>query len=865
VITAKSYLLNSLVTALLLTIFAEPALANEYDTTDSSLIIKEQARSLLNQMSLDEKISLLSGRGMYDTQNISRLNIPSLQLWDGPNGIRSNKNQPTTAFPVGVAMGATWNRSLIGELGKALGRECRASGVEVLLGPTVNIIRTPLGGRNFETFSEDPHLTGEIGVAYVKGLQSQHVGCSVKHYIANNQEKNRNSISAEVSERALREIYLPGYKKIVQEADPMSIMAAYNQINGVFASEHTYLIDEILRGVCGFEGVVLSDWGAVKSTIPSLTAGLDLEMPGPGNFYEKPLRKALKTGEISEELVNNSTLRMLELILKTSTLNENINDTTYTLSNEMKKNRALARRVAEESIVLLKNEGGLLPINPDSIITIAVVGPNADRGIGQGGGSARVISQHNITPLDGIRSISTKHSIAVIAHKGVENHPTVPVIETALILPAEGSLESGLKGEYFKSPDFSGSPYKTVTDKVLRIFGLIEGVDSFASIKWTGIFMAPQTGEYRFSANAGLGKAKIFLDHKQIRFTEKSPPLFGGRIPGARIGTIFLAEGNHPIRIEYSARMNFFMRLMLKLLMPGMSDILENFRLLEIGCRVPEPDMNAAIEAAKNADLTIIVAGTPDNYETEGDDRPSMELPGKQDEFIQAILGANENSVVVINSGSPVEMPWADKSRAIVQLWLPGQEGGTALANVLFGLINPSGKIPVTFPKILTDNPSFNNYPGDKVVKYEEGLYVGYRHYESKQIETLFPFGHGLSYTRFDFDSFAAPKSVKMGNEFQASLTITNVGDVSGSEVVQLYIKDVTASVDRPFKELKGFSKVHLQPGESKLVSFAINEQDLSFFDTGQGKWVAEPGEFVLLVGNSSKEIKIQQTIYLIE
>ena len=311
--------------------------------------------------------------------------------------------------------------------------------------------------------------------------------------------------------------------------------------------------------------------------------------------------------------------------------------------------------------------------------------------------------------------------------------------------------------------------------------------------------------------------------------------------------------------------MNFFMRLLLKLLMPGMSDILENFRLLEIGCRVPEPDMNAAIEAAKNADLAIIIAGTPDNYETEGDDRPSMKLPGIQDEFIKSILDINENSVVVINSGSPVEMPWADKSRAIVQLWLPGQEGGTALANVLFGMVNPSGKMPITFPKNLADNPSFNNYPGDKAVKYEEGIYVGYRHYESKQIETLFPFGHGLSYTRFDFDSLASPDSVKIGDEFQASLTITNVGDVSGSEVVQLYIRDVEASVDRPLKELKGFNKIHLDAGESKLVSFAINELDLAFFDPGQEKWVTEPGEFELQIGNSSQDIKVQKTIYLVE
>ena len=388
--------------------------------------IYKQAQELLAVMTLDEKVSLLSGRGSYDTQDIKRLNLPSLQLWDGPNGVRSNNNEPATAFPVGICMGSTWNPELIEKLGIALGKECRALGIEVLLGPTMNIIRTPLNGRNFETFSEDPFINGVIGAAYVKGLQSENVGASVKHFIANNQETNRQSVSAEISERALREIYLPAYKYIIKKEQPFTIMAAYNQINGTHATENEYIMNSILRKEYGFTGVLLSDWGGVKSTIPSLNASLDLEMPGPGNYYEKPLRKALKRGTLSTDIIDQAALRMIRLILKTTNQRENLNNTQYQLSDVMETNKAIARKVAEESIVLLKNDNKLLPINKETVRSIAIIGPNANRAINQGGGSARVTAAYSITPLQGIMTLAMENDIEVNYHKGVENHTTVP-------------------------------------------------------------------------------------------------------------------------------------------------------------------------------------------------------------------------------------------------------------------------------------------------------------------------------------------------------------------------------------------------------------------------------------------------------
>jgi len=816
--------------------------------------LQNKADDILKQMTINEKISLLSGKGAYNTQNIDRLGLPQLELWDGPNGVRSNSNETATAFPVGIAMGATWNTKLINEIGIALGKESRAFDVEVLLGPTMNIIRTPLNGRTFETFSEDPYFNGQIASAYINGLQSEHVGSSVKHFIANNQEIRRQSVSAEISERALREIYLPAFETVIKESQPYTIMAAYNRINGIHATEHKYIMNDILRKEFGFNGVLLSDWGGVKSTTPSLKASLDLEMPGPGNYYEKPLRKALKKGLVSEQEIDEAALRMIKLILKTN-LGKN-----YEKREILVDNKDMARLVAEESMVLLKNDNNILPLKSKKIKSIAVIGPNANRAVIQGGGSARVTPAYSITPLKGIVEKAKLNNIDVFYEKGVENHPTIPLMEKNSLRTKSESKEKGLKAEYYSSYNFSGEPYKIETDEELRIFGILDK-DIFGSVKWTGEFIAHSDGQYRFSANAGLGKAKIYINGKKLSLNEKGSPGFGGLLPPPRIGNIFLRTGKHRIKIEYSAKPNPFLSFFIKIIMPAMSNMLEKFRFLEIGCRPPEPSMLDAVQLAKNADVVILVVGSSDNYETEAEDRPSMKLTGEQDKLINSILNVNKNTVVVMNTGSPVEMPWIDQCPVVLQAWLPGQENGNALSNLLFGKVNPSGKLPVTFPKRIEDNPSFGYYPGKDQVVYNEGIYVGYRHYETRNVEPLFPFGHGLSYAEFDYKELECPKQVQSLDNIELNFSIKNIGKVKGKEVVQCYVRDINSSLDRPLKELKAFQKISLLPGESKMVNLSLDKSSFSFFDDRINKWIIEPGDFEILIGSSSKDIRLKQTL----
>jgi beta-glucosidase len=502
----------------------------------------------------------------------------------------------------------------------------------------------------------------------------------------------------------------------------------------------------------------------------------------------------------------------------------------------------------------------LLPINTEKVRSIAIIGPNANRSINQGGGSARVTAAYSVTPLKGITALARKNDIEVNYHKGVENHPAVPLMEAASLRLNSRSEEKGLQGEYYQSYNFTGAPFRTERDEELRIFGIIdEGV--FGSVLWTGDFIAKKSGEYRFSANPGLGKAKIFIDGKKVKLNEKGKPAFGGLLPAPKIGNILLSSGRHSIKVEYSAKPSFFLSFILKIVMPGVADLLKKFRFLEIGCRLPEPEISQAIDLARNADMAIIVVGSSDNYESEGEDRPSMKLTGKQNELIESILKVNQNTIVIMNTGSPIEMPWVNQSPAILQVWLPGQEGGNAIANVIFGNVNPSGKLPVTFPKILEDNPSHGYYPGDKKVLYDEGIYVGYRHYDTKNVDPLFPFGHGLSYTKFDYGSIAGPSNITSGEKINLSITVKNSGQRKGQEVVQCYIRDLESSIDRPYQELKAFQKITLEASESKPIDILLDETALSFFDPGSNDWVTEPGQFEILIGSSSRDIRSRKII----
>jgi beta-glucosidase len=667
--------------------------------------MNKRIESLIKQMTLEEKVSLLAGIDFFHTHAIERLGIPAFKVTDGPHGARTMDNTdpkvtiPATCFPTGVTMAATWNPDLVNKVGAALGEETRARGCVVLLGPCVNIHRSPLGGRNFESYSEDPYLSSQMTVAIVKGIQSKQVSACVKHFSLNNSEYQRFTISSEVDERTKREIYFPSFEKAVEEAGAWSVMCSYNKVDGVHAAENHRLLMEILKDEWGFEGLVMSDWYATHSTVPTANAGLDLEMPGPPRFFGEPLVKAVRAGEVAEKAIDDKVRRILEVMVKTGALDENINDAEK--NKEFLVHGKLAREVAEEGIVLLKNDDNLLPLNKRKLNTIAVIGPNAASAVIQGGGSAQVTPYYKVAPLDALKNLCG--------------------------------------------------------DKVQIVY------------------------------EPGCGES-------------------------------------------------------------------------------PSPDLlEKAVKAAAGADVAIVFVGTNEKIETEGKDRENMNLPPGQDELISQVAKANPKTIVVLNNGSPLAMPWINDVPAVVDALFPGQEGGNAIANILFGLVNPSGKLPDTFPRRYEDNPAFPYYPGenDKVV-YGEGIFVGYRHYDAKKVEPLFPLGYGLSYTTFEYSNITvSPLKAKAGDEIKVSIYVANTGKVAGKEVVQVYVSDVASSVPRPPKELKAFRKVALNPGEKKKIGFTLTKEAFAFYDVKSKNWAVEPGEFEILVGSSSRDIKGREKVIL--
>jgi len=802
---------------------------------DPQLPINERVNDLVSRLTLEEKIALLSGKDGGQTKDIPRLEIPSLKVTDGPHGV--GWGYKATCFPSGVSMGASWNPALIKQVGAALGQETRGAGKQVLLGPCIGIHRTPLGGRNFESFSEDPYHAGVMGVAYVNGVQSEHIGTSVKHYTCNNQEKDRFSISTELDERTLREIYLPHFKMIVKQADPWTIMAAYNKVRGKYCCENTYLLNKILKDEWGFKGIVISDWGAVHSTVPSANAGLDLEMPGPGKYFSDDLLAAVKHGDIQEEVINDKVRRLLRIMFLSGIFEEPDQSREGALNTPA--HAELARRLAEEAIVLLKNNNAVLPIDIASIKSIAVIGPNANA-YRAGGGSSTVKPEDPITPLAGIRKRAGS-KIDIHFSQGCALRGDLQAIPKEMLFPPNAKPgEHGLKGEYFTNKDLQGEPTLVRTDENID-FNWWEGspapeipTDRF-SVRWTGTFVPERSGTWYFGIASDDG-CRLYLDGKLIidYWIDQAG------IP--RTEQIHL-EGSQ----RYDLRVEYFENL-------GEANI-------RLGW-IPEQEelIEDAVKLAEQADVAIVIVGLSNLQEGEGVDRLDLDLPNAQDELIQRVAQANPNTIVVLINGTPIVMEkWIDKIPAVMEAWYPGQEGGDAIAHILFGDINPSGKLPVTFPKRLEDNPSYKNYPGvNGIVEYKEGLLVGYRYYDTQQIEPLFPFGHGLSYTTFHYSDLTV-HATGSGDDVKITInaTVENTGSRAGAEVVQLYVRDLHSSLSRPDKELKGFRKIMLNPGEKKIVTFELEKDALSFYDPEKRAWVAEPGEFEFLLGSSSRDIKL--------
>ena len=818
----------------------------------------DEVENVLGQMTLQEKVALLAGTNMWYTVPVDRLGIPSLKMTDGPNGARGagslTGGVKTTCFPAEISLASTWNTDLVGRVGRALADETKMKGAQVLLGPTVNIQRSPLGGRNFECFSEDPYLSARLAVAYINGLQQEGVGASIKHYVCNDQEFERFSISSEVRERALREIYLPPFEAAVREAKPWTVMAAYNLVNGVPASESPSLLTEILRDEWGFDGVVVSDWfEAVKSTAASVNAGLDLEMPSPRWRGEK-LLQAVERGEVKEVTIDASVRRLLHLLVKAGVFEHP--EAVSEQAIDLPEHRALVREAAAEGIVLLRNEQHILPLTRSQLTSIAVIGPNAKVAQIMGGGSAQVNAHYAITPFEGIVA-RVGDRVSVGYEQGCTNYRLLPLLDVGSLLAGTQGSEHGFAVEYFNSSDLTGASVHRETQSTSELMWfdqLPERVNPQQfSARVTGRFTPQETGPYTFGlVSAGLSRLSI----DGVEVIEN----WAQQTPG---GTYFAGFGSTEVQavVPLEAGREYLLTLEFA---RSEAALLAAVRLGALPA-VPADAIERAARLAAASDVAIVCVGFGGEWQSEGFDRPDMELPGKQNALIERVAEANPRAVVVLNTGSPITMPWLSSVAAVVQAWYPGQECGNAIADVLFGDTNPSGKLPQTFPVRQEDTPTYLNFPGENgKIYYGEGLFVGYRYYDKKKIAPLFPFGFGLSYTTFSYSPLRlSAQEISPDDTVEVSVDVTNTGERAGKEVVQLYLRDVDSSLYRPEKELKAFAKVQLEPGECKTVTLSLARDAMAYYDDLACEWVAEAGEFEVLVGPSSQDIRASATFVL--
>ncbi|GCE31067.1 beta-glucosidase [Dictyobacter alpinus] len=831
----------------------------------------DKVEDLLGKLTLEEKVSLLAGASMWETVPIERLGIPALKVSDGPNGARgegnimvgttadgeANAGVTSACFPAGISLAATWNPELIERIGQALGQEAKSKGAQVLLAPTVNIHRSPLNGRNFECYSEDPYLSARMAVSYITGVQSEGIGATVKHFVCNDSEFERNSISSEVDERTLHEIYLPPFKAAIQEAGSWLIMSSYNKINGIYADENPYTLTEVLKKSWGFDGVVMSDWFGTQSTAAAANAGLDLEMPGPAMWRGEKLLAAVQTGEVAEATIDDSVRRLLRLFIKVGLFE--ITEKKAEQAIDLPEHRAVIRQAGAEGCVLLKNEQNILPLDPEKSQSIAIIGPNAKVASMMGGGSAFVNAHYAVTPYDAIVKRVGAHG-TLNDETGFSNHNLLPLLNNDVYSNNDQNTTAGFIIEYFRNNNFTDkldeTDISTSSEKVW--FGPIaETIDprSF-SARFTAHIIPKETGSHTFGL-ASSGVSKLSIDDKELIDNwdkqVKGQTYFGMGSTEAT-GTIDLTAGKkYQLTIDYAK-----------------VDPNVPISAVRLGYQPPVSStaLHHAIELARQSDVALIFAGLNGEWESEGFDRPNMDLLPEQVELIEKVAQVNPKTIVVLNTGSPITMPWLDKVAGVLQCWFPGQECGNAMTDVIFGDVTPSGKLPQTFPKRLEDNPAYINYPGENGrVHYGEGLFVGYRYYDKKKVEPLFPFGFGLSYTTFSYGSeleLSTP-TLQPDNHLQVRIHVTNTGERTGKEVVQLYVRDIKSSLHRPEKELKAFAKVQLEPGETKPVTFTLGRDALAYYDDLTHQWIAEAGDFEILVGSSAQDIHARATFTLTE
>ena len=798
----------------------------------------ERIEALLAALTLDEKASLLAGADLWNTRAIPRLGIPSLRVSDGPNGARgcAMSGGPTSAcFPCGAALAASFDPALVERVGAALAAEARSKGAHVLLAPTVNIQRTPIGGRNFECHSEDPCLAARIAIAIVRGLQGAGVAACVKHFAANDTERERHTVSCEIDERTLREIYLPPFEAAVREAGAWSVMAAYNRLRGTHCTEHQELLGGILRGEWGFDGLVVSDWFATRSTAASARAGMDLEMPGPARHYGEKLAAAVRAGAVPQAALDASVLRLLRLLERTGAFAWHDQPERAV---DLREHRALAREAAAAGIVLLRNQGDVLPLDAERLRVLAIIGPNADRAVIQGGGSARVNPHYAVTPLEGLRA-RCGGAIEVLFERGCRNDRGVPVL----------APPGGFAVEVFAGAEPAGRPVLTQQARSGEWLWLAPPAplpaDRPFSARLRGRLVAEASGPHRLSL-VSAGRSRLRAAGRELIDNWTAP----------QRGSAFFGYGSREVSGEIDLHMGQAVELEIDFLhdRPGV------IAGLRCGCLPPEREdaLERAEAAARRADAALVVVGLDEDWETEGRDRESIVLPGRQDELVARIAAANPRTVVVVNAGSPVAMDWAERVPAIVQLWYPGQESGNALADVLFGDTDPGGRLPLTIPRRLEDTPTFSHYPPqDGVMRYGEACFVGYRGFDAHDVTPRFPFGHGLSFARFEYGPLhIARGEVRAGDVVECEIELANTSARAGSEVVQLYLAAPDAVQPQPRRALRAFAKLALDAGERRAVRFRLDERALAHWDVGEGAWRVAPGTYEIAVGRSSRDLR---------
>jgi beta-glucosidase len=811
--------------------------------------MRARVDAIVAKMTLEEKIDYIGGTG-FAVRAMPRLGLPAFEMSDGPFGTRSNAGFPSTTYAAGIGLAASWNRELAAQVGAGIGRDARARGVHYMLGPGVNIYRSPRNGRNFEYFGEDPFLSAAITTGYITGMQGQGVSATVKHFLGNNSEFLRHDSDSAIDERTLREIYMPAFEAAVRRAHVGSIMDSYNLTNGLHMTQNGYFNTDVARKEWGFNGVMMSDWVATYDAVGAANGGLDIEMPNGKFMNQKNLLPAVKSGQVSEGTIDEKVRRILLTAARFGWLDRDQRDLTIPAYDA--KDDAVALQSAREGMVLLKNEGGVLPLDKARTKSVLLVGPNAYPGVPVGGGSAGVKPFHEVSLLEGLGT-ELGTAGAVLYDRGL---PTLTQLARETDFTTEpGGGQTGIKIELFSNKELSGNPvsstvarhidsagvtWETIMDTmdIASLMGTMEQRHE-SSRRWTGYYKAAEAGRYIVALQGpreGAG-SRLFVDDKLIFDNWK---LLRALQPSA---TLELTAGPHKV-------------------------VVEDFQGSRVGgtLRVGIVAENKVVSAkakqmAAKADAVVVSVGYDSDSESEGGDR-TFELPVGQAELIREIAAANKKTIVAVTSGGNVaSADWIASVPGYIEAWYGGQEGGRALAEALFGDVNPSGKLPATFEAKAEDNPTFANYypEGDSIkVEYKEGIFVGYRGYEKNHVKPLFPFGYGLSYTTFKFSKLAVAGN---GAKATVSFDVTNTGKRAGAEVAEVYVADDHAKVGRPAKELKGFEKVTLAPGETKHVSVPLDERAFAYYDVDAKKWKIEPGKFGILVGDSSEKPELMGAV----